>query len=191
MSAYGEMLTVDSLLSRDECKSLCEKIDDLIASGFCHEAPTDLRRRDECIHLSIVGLDGHDLSNTFLNRLTSTVLPEYISRFPILKYKNLGVIESKAQRTPAGGGFHDWHYEAPEGQFANRWLTYTLYLNDDFEGGETEFLYQNMRVQPVAGRCCVFPTSFLHTHRGNPPMNGTKYILTGWVIDLDPYASIR
>lgn len=191
MSGYGEILTIDGLLSKEDCKAACEKIDDLIESGFCHESPSDISRKDECIHLTTVSASGTDFSELFLRRFTDSVMPEYISRFPILKYKQLGIIESKAQKTPAGGGFHDWHHEASDGQLSDRWLAYTLYLNDDFEGGETEFLYQNTRIKPVAGRCSVFPCGFLHTHRGNPPINGTKYILTGWVIDLDPYARLR
>lgn len=191
MNAYNEILTVDGLLTKEECKETIQKIDDLIAGGLCHEAPVTLSRKDECIHVGIVGMQGIEVTNTFLDRFTSAVLPEYINRFPILQYKQLGVVEAKAQRTPAGGGFHDWHCEASDGLTANRWLTYTLYLNDDFEGGETEFLHQNCRTEPVAGRCSVFPAGFLHTHRGNPPINGTKYIITGWVIDLDPYARVR
>lgn len=191
MNHYGEILTIDGLLTKEECQAACQKIDDLIQTGYCHEAPTDLSRRDECVHLSVVSLEGHEASHPFLSRFHSAVLPEYASRFPILKFKNLGTLELKAQKTPAGGGFHDWHHEACDGVTANRWLAYTLYLNDDFEGGETEFLHQNTRIKPVAGRCSVFPTGFLHTHRGNPPINGTKYILTGWVIDLDPFARVR
>ena len=63
----------------------------------------------------------------------------------------------------------------------NRVLTWTAYMNDDFDAGETEFLYQQYRYKPQQGDIVVFPAAFTHTHRGNPPYNGTKYILTGWV----------
>ena len=61
-----------------------------------------------------------------------------------------------------------------------RW--YMLYLNDlDGEGGETEFLYQKMRVKPEENLMLVWPASYTHAHRGNPVLGEThKYIVTGW-----------
>ena len=58
--------------------------------------------------------------------------------------------------------------------------TWMLYLNTVQEGGETEFLYKSLRVQPKAGRFVLWPSGYTHTHRGNPPLNQDKYILTGW-----------
>jgi len=54
-------------------------------------------------------------------------------------------------------------------------------LNDVEEGGETEFLYLKKRFKPIRDRLLIFPAGFTHTHRGNPPLSGDKYILTGWV----------
>ena len=54
------------------------------------------------------------------------------------------------------------------------------YLNDDFEAGETEFLHQHLRVTPKEGSVLIFPAGFTHIHRGNPPIGGTKYLLTTW-----------
>jgi len=56
-----------------------------------------------------------------------------------------------------------------------------VFLNDVDEGGETEFLYQNKRIAPKKGRMVIWPSSFTHTHRGNPPLSGSKYIITGWI----------
>ena len=55
-----------------------------------------------------------------------------------------------------------------------------IYLNEDFEGGETEFLYFNKRIKPKQGRLVIFPAAFTHTHRGNPPIGGTKYLASTW-----------
>jgi hypothetical protein len=56
-----------------------------------------------------------------------------------------------------------------------------IYLNDVEEGGETEFLYQKRRVQAKQGRLVMWPAAYTHTHRGNPPLSGDKYALTGWL----------
>ena len=55
-----------------------------------------------------------------------------------------------------------------------------LFLNDVDEGGELEFLYQSKRIKPKAGTMVISPAFFTHTHRGNPPLSGEKYILNGW-----------
>ena len=61
------------------------------------------------------------------------------------------------------------------------YLVWTIYLNDIDAAGETEFLYQKVRVEPKENSCSIFPAGFTHMHRGNV-VHGekTKYILTGW-----------
>lgn len=85
----------------------------------------------------------------------------------------------KIQKTKVGGGYHVWHYEQGTASTA-RFAVYTIYLNDVEEGGETEFLYQHLRVPAKRGSICIFPAGYTHTHRGNPPLSGEKYIVTGW-----------
>ena len=86
----------------------------------------------------------------------------------------------KIQKTPIGGGFHTWHFESSGRETCHRLLTWALYLNDVEEGGETEFLYQHVRVKPKQGTLIIWPAAFTHTHRGNPPLSNEKYIVTGW-----------
>jgi len=88
---------------------------------------------------------------------------------------------NKIQRTKEGQGFHVWHTENQSPETASRIGTYILYLNDIQEGGETEFLYQKLRIEPEAGKLVIFPAGITHIHRGNPPLKGTKYISTGWI----------
>ena len=79
-----------------------------------------------------------------------------------------------------GGGFHAWHFETGGIVNTHRTFVVQLYVNDDFEGGETEFLYQNRREEAVAGDVLIFPAGYTHTHRGNPPIGGHKYLITSW-----------
>ena len=87
----------------------------------------------------------------------------------------------KVQKTLPQGGYHVWHCEQGRGTQMNRVLVYTLYLNNVEEGGETEFLYQQKRYPARKGDICIFPAHFTHPHRGNPPLSGEKYIMTGWM----------
>ena len=86
----------------------------------------------------------------------------------------------KLQKTPPGGGYHVWHCENNSMSSSARCITWMMYLNDITDGGETEFLYQSMRVQPTAGTVVLWPSQYTHMHRGNPPLSEDKYILTGW-----------
>jgi predicted 2-oxoglutarate/Fe(II)-dependent dioxygenase YbiX len=58
-------------------------------------------------------------------------------------------------------------------------LTFMVYLNDDFEGGTTDFYYENRRlkarVQPRRGTALVFAHAQLH--EGTPVTSGRKYVL--------------
>lgn len=87
----------------------------------------------------------------------------------------------KIQKTKPGQGYHIWHSEIASKVDSNRLLVWTAYLNDDFEAGETEFIYQQYRYKPSKGDVIIFPAGFTHTHRGNPPIGRDKYIITGWV----------
>jgi hypothetical protein len=46
--------------------------------------------------------------------------------------------------------------------------------------GGTEFLHQELIVQPVKGKSLIWPVDWTHTHRGIPSPTQDKYILTGW-----------
>jgi hypothetical protein len=86
----------------------------------------------------------------------------------------------KLQRTGPGEGYHIWHCEQGSRQSAHKHAFYIAYLNDIEDGGETEFLFQSRRVQPVKGRVVIAPACFTHLHRGNPPLKEEKYVATGW-----------
>ena len=63
---------------------------------------------------------------------------------------------------------------------SSRVMAYTLYLNSVEEGGETEFLYQGVKIKPEPGKLAIFPAYYTHPHRGNPIYKGIKYIVSGW-----------
>lgn len=84
------------------------------------------------------------------------------------------------------GGYPRWHCEiypeAGKGESLNRTLLWTLYLNDDFSEGETEFYHQQRKITPKTGSLLIAPAGFTHTHRGNMPKGKHKYIATSWVL---------
>ena len=112
-------------------------------------------------------------------------IDEYIEAVNILKNYKLLTYDLKIKKIPIGGGFHQWHFENGGIAYSQRKFVIQLYLNDNFEGGETEFLYQNRRELPKQGDVLLFPAGFTHTHRGNPPIGGDKYLITSWALIQD------
>lgn len=107
---------------------------------------------------------------------------EYCKKYSIINaFAAHQIYEVKIQKTIPGQGYHTWHCESTNRHNSNRLLAFILYLNDVEEGGETEFLYLSKRITPKKNRLVLWPSGFTHTHRGNQPLSGEKYILTGWV----------
>jgi len=52
-------------------------------------------------------------------------------------------------------------------------LTFLLYLNDGYEGGDTQFRWET--VKPESGMLLVFPHN--QSHQGAEIAAGTKYVL--------------
>ena len=120
---------------------------------------------------------------SFHDRFYNYIDPLYNIEYPILQtFKKHKSKYIKIQKTCPTQGYHIWHCEHDGSIVSNdRLLSWILYLNDVKEGGETEFLYQSLRFKPKAGTFILFPSSFTHTHRGNPPLTENKYIATGWI----------
>lgn len=72
-----------------------------------------------------------------------------------------------------------WHADVGDINSAKRYLAFLYYLNDDFEEGETEFV--DMIVKPKKGDVLIFPPTWQYSHRGKPPVNGDKYIMSSYL----------
>lgn len=172
-------------------KEFCEKVisqyELMAASGHGQtrfESHGDVRTQKDDTQLfseSIDYLPLNKLTKEFNYLFWEKIYPTYAQEYSPLKHSGIHANYSfKVQKTKIGGGYHVWHYESDRRENCQRLLTWILYLNDVHEGGETEFLYQHMRVKPEQGTLVIWPAAFTHTHRGNPPLSNEKYIVTGW-----------
>lgn len=71
------------------------------------------------------------------------------------------------------------HYDDTGG--IGRVLSALVYLNDDFEGGETEFVNFGIKIKPRAGMLVLFPSDYSYRHISHPVTKGTKYALVTWI----------
>lgn len=68
----------------------------------------------------------------------------------------------------------DGTYENPDNDEKSK-ITVLIYLNEDFEGGETEFVIPHRVVTPTTGKLLLFTHKQLH--KGNMVKDGLKYVL--------------
>lgn len=63
---------------------------------------------------------------------------------------------------------------------STRVLSVLLYLNDDYEGGEIEFMHSKIKLKPESGSVLFFPSNFLYVHEVYPVTKGPRYALPNW-----------
>jgi hypothetical protein len=124
-----------------------------------------------------------EIFTNFARTFWDECYPMYLKEYPhnTTSLSRISMTSIKIQKTLPKGGYHIFHCENGSAATSRRAMFVILYLNTVDEGGETEFLYQSKRIKPVQGRLILSPTGYTHIHRGNPPLNDSKYILTTWI----------
>lgn len=74
----------------------------------------------------------------------------------------------------------EWHVD--NGPFHPCIVSFVIYLNDDYEGGEIEFrdFLIGRKLKPKSGSVLIFPSSNYYIHKVNPVKSGTKYSMTSF-----------
>ncbi len=122
------------------------------------------------------------LTRKNIDRIGASMIDEVIAS--LYRYGELNVQRYLQNQ----GGYFHWHSELcpgrsdPDCDQLHRMLFFMYYLNDVDKGGHTEFFYQKKKIKPAAGRLVIAPAGFTHTHRGNMPNSGDKYIVTSWIL---------
>ena len=174
------------------CQHLIKEFERLVDSGAGinrqrGEGAPKHRKNDMQLELNFgvhtaADFNGSSAVRMFFNGLQQCY-DHYTEQFSLLRDGKITGTAMKMQRTDPGGGYHIWHGEQGNGDHAERVLVYMLYLNTltQEEAGETEFLYQQRRLQPTENTMVLWPAAFTHAHRGNTVFGErSKYIVTGW-----------
>ena len=91
----------------------------------------------------------------------------YHEGYNLLKYNN--------------GQEYKAHYDG--GTDIGRAISAIVYLNNDFEGGELEFVHFGVKIKPEPGMLILFPSNYAYSHIAHPVTSGTKYALVTWIRD--------
>ena len=162
-----------NFLSTDQCENLIDAMfDKRLHDGVITEHDTE--RSDSAIFIRDDTPLFKEINKKLFKSLGQYNINYYLADTSF--YKNR---EIKIQVSEDGGGFHQWHSEWGKGA-SLREIVWMVYLNDDFEGGHTEFKFINHSEKPETGKLLFFPAGYTHYHRASPELKGQKYILTGW-----------
>jgi predicted 2-oxoglutarate/Fe(II)-dependent dioxygenase YbiX len=91
----------------------------------------------------------------------------YHENYNMLKYSGGQEYKAHADGTTATG----------------RAISAIVYLNNEFEGGEVEFVNFGVKIKPEPGMLLLFPSTYPYTHIAHPVTSGTKYALVTWIHD--------
>jgi hypothetical protein len=125
-------------------------------------------------------IDTNQYLNNFHKRcddIVSLVLPGYVRHFGITE-EIYNKEHFQLLKYTAGGKF-DRHYDSFPA--AQRAVSVLIYLNNDYEGGEIEFVNFGVKIKPKSGTLILFPSNYPYSHVAHPVTSGTKYVVVNWL----------
>jgi prolyl 4-hydroxylase len=182
---------IENLLTPEECDQLIEfsrkkgmKESDVLSYG--HATDTVVDKHNRTSKTAWLQDTEHPIA------MKVATLSEELTKIPRENQEMLQV----AYYEP-GGKFNE-HYDACNesnkeycdkmNHYAgHRWATLLIYLNDNFDGGETEFPLIHKKIAPKKGKGILFWNTYENEviipesrHKGNPVEHGEKWICTKW-----------
>ncbi len=173
----------DDAIAADLCDDIVRRFEaagDEHHPGYVGQGRIENPALKRSTDLFISNKDNWKDTDAALFRSLTEALRELCVAFPYFRgaFKDVGY---NLQRTRTGEFYH-WHIDGDSRALSDRQLVAIWYLNEvDGPGGETEFLFQDVRVKPERGKLLLFPPFWTHPHRGTTLENGAKYIATTWV----------
>lgn len=167
------VFTIDNLLREDECRQLIALAEEQgfesagVRTQTGQQAMPSVRNNERTL------FESPGWVQRLWDGLASTALPTLDGQHAVGLPKDLRFYKySPGQR-------FKMHKDGPwtEGGHTSR-LTFLVYLNDQFEGGETDF--RDFKIEPKAGRALLF----IHDtwHEGAVVTEGMKYVLRSDVL---------
>ena len=168
----------EGLFTEDECKHLVEVVQQLFEPSMVY------RKGQQAVRDTIRTSDGAPL-HWLIEDPAVTALNRRIGAATQTKYE-CGEALQVLRYSP--GQEYRPHFDFLEGVPNPRPWTALIYLNDDYERGETEFVRTGLKVRGKPGDMLVFRNSTsgdvrdpLAEHAGLPVTSGIKYLATRWI----------
>ncbi len=181
-----EIKEIPDFLTSEECDLIMKLSSDKLETSRVYSSDADLvsdvRKSEQCWLKD----DVDDLIKKISLRIAEITETEMKDQeeFQVVKYPP--------------GGYYRAHYDACdwrkedcsrfEGDRGTRFITFIIYLNDNFEGGETYFPNIDKKVSPKKGKAAIFYDTGedgvvldKSLHGGLDVANGEKWICNKWI----------
>jgi predicted 2-oxoglutarate/Fe(II)-dependent dioxygenase YbiX len=183
------ILELKKTISSSVCEKIIRYFDDeyLQVAGFVDDntKSTEDRNVRNCktrslLHPTTFGqkIVSNYAQDVFFN--IGKVYKEKNKHFGFKKLSQLDILKYEANDYDAGYLYHIDHGLT----CADRSLSVSLCLNNDFEGGEFLFNLSGEELQypQNIGDALAFPSNFMFPHQVKKVLTGTRYALIGWLI---------
>jgi hypothetical protein len=115
------------------------------------------------------------LINNYIYQPIEEVMDDYKKEFGIDEFDN----QDSYQFLKYGKGqFFNNHMD--DCRTYLRRISYSLYLNDDYTGGEINFPRFGISYKPTIHDMVVFPASYVYNHSVSMVTEGTRYCIVSW-----------
>lgn len=164
---------------------ICDEIVSIVNSAkksFEFESNRDRVRYNDSINLTEMA--NHSEEFRYADNLTHEIFSkchlQYTSDNKLLNYVKLHGHFNKLQseyfyRYYQQSDYFDWHVDLSDSRHLT--LSYMLYLNDDFVGGNTLFLNERLKIIPKKRSMICFPCDYSMLHKSTRITSGQKNIL--------------
>jgi len=166
-------------------KSICKKLINLFEQDKKNQIKGIIGRgyKPDAKKSTDLIINIHDSTYNFYYEALNDCTINYKKNFPELdSYLEKWYVNEtiNIQKYKPGEAFFKWHTEQSSVLDATRMLVFMTYLNTVKSKGETEWLYQKLKIKPEEGLTVIWPANWNFVHRGRPADKETKYIITGW-----------
>ena len=140
----------------------------------------DGKRRNQIFGITSAGASGHEASRKIHNQVAA-LLDECLGAYSTFFETTFEEHEHYSMLKYEGstGDHYDAHYDGGPGN--NRWISAIIYLNDDYEGGEIEYVDFGVKIKPKKGSLVIFPSNYAYRHIAHPVTSGTKYAIVTFI----------
>jgi hypothetical protein len=172
---YGKIFSENEILQMLKC-----------ASSMKMERRTDSKHtkdskgnRNISYDFNFNNLNYDDVIKKYIENIPNDYRPYLCDLFSKYNY----VIDDKIVRYHEND-LYEWHYDFSLGDKGFRCLSSITYLNDNYSGGETQFI--NKTFFPKRGNTLIFPSLWMFPHQGNPIISNNKiiYVCHFWISSM-------
>jgi 2OG-Fe(II) oxygenase superfamily len=173
----------ENALPADICNEMLRRFEEKKEDQYKGRIGQDFQEDHNIKKSTDIALSSHehwkDITQELFRSLNLS-LREFSEAFPFFKgpFKDVGYAMQRTEEKE----YYNWHIDGGSHDFADRQLVALWYLNDvPGPGGATEFMFQDVAVQPKQGSLILFPPFWTHEHRNSELQKGVKYVATTWI----------